>query len=114
MRIPEDKKHPKQKISHFDVEKDSGFCHFWWDEENSLGGKPNILSPLTCIQKIIEEVEKGEKGKVSCNVIDSSMNYVGAKIFEDKIQLYYRKGNEVNFEILSLSSLGLIKEHIVL
>lgn len=98
---------PQQRITHVFVDPLS--VDFLWNVgKDASGGVPYIAAPVSCIEKLIEKIEKGIKeGIVDCQESHPFANYSGAKISGQVVELNYDESTK--HEILSVRSLLKIK-----
>ena len=100
----------QQKITHVVVDPIS-VDSLWNIGKDPLGGVPYIAAPISCIERLIEEIGKGAKeGIVDCQEPHPFANYLGAKICGEVVEVNYAKGGITKAEILSVRSLLKIKK----
>ena len=98
----------EQKITYILVDPLS--VDFLWDVgKDPFGGVPYIMAPISCIKRLIEEIEKGTKDETVVCQESGPFNYIGAKIGRQVVELNYNKAGNTMVEILSVKSLLKIK-----
>ena len=111
VELKEEDRAPQQKITLIFVDPIS--IDFCWDVgKNPRGGwiLHCIVAPVSCIERLIEEIVKGTKETVDCKESHPFKNYLGAKISGQVVELNYEEDGETKVEILSVKSLLKIKK----